>query len=83
MKKRVLLPTLVAGLGLSLLLVAFSQPVQADPDNVLVDRATGIDQPGCGDGINPPCYSIRYAAENVAVAGDSVLVTAGTYTANG
>jgi hypothetical protein len=79
MKNGLLLAVLVAGLGMALLLVVFGQPVQADPGDVLVNRATGDDQLGCGTAITP-CYSIKYAVENVAVAGDRVLVAAGTYT---
>jgi hypothetical protein len=79
MKRKSLLAALLAGLGMGLFMVVFSQPVQANPGDVLVNRATGDDQLGCGTAITP-CYSIKYAVENVAVAGDQVLVAAGTYT---
>ena len=75
-----LLAALSASASLLAVLLIFIQPVKASPSDVLVDRATGIDQADCGNGVNPPCYSIKYAVENVAAAGDSVLVAAGTYT---
>jgi parallel beta-helix repeat protein len=75
-----LLAALSAGAGLLAMLLAFIQPARAAPGDILVDRATGVDQVNCGNGVNPPCYSIKYAVENVAAAGDSVLVAAGTYT---
>ena len=49
-------------------------------DIVQVVRSSGIDQPGCGVGGFTPCYSIEYAVNTVAGAGDLVLVYAGTYT---
>jgi parallel beta-helix repeat protein len=75
-----LLVALSAGIGLLAMLLAFIQPARAAPGDILVDRATGVDQVNCGNGVNPPCYSIKYAVENVAATGDSVLVAAGTYT---
>ena len=49
-------------------------------DIVQVVRSSGVDQPGCGIGGFTPCYSIEYAVNSVASAGDLVLVYAGTYT---
>ncbi|MBN1535667.1 MAG: right-handed parallel beta-helix repeat-containing protein [Anaerolineales bacterium] len=80
MKKVLILTALGIGLGLAWLLIGFNQRALANPGDVLVDRSTGIDQANCGNGINPPCYSIAYAMQNVAVAGDRVLVANGTYT---
>jgi hypothetical protein len=80
MKRMRSFTAIVAGLGAVLLLIALNQPAQADPGDVLVDRASGIDQPGCGDGSNPPCYSMKYAVESEAAWGDRVLVAPGTYT---
>jgi predicted outer membrane repeat protein len=75
-----ILAAFIVSSGVLVALLVLGQPVHADPGDVLVDRATGTDQPGCGTGSNAPCYSIKYAVEQEAVAGDRVLVAAGTYT---
>jgi parallel beta-helix repeat protein len=71
---------LAFGVVLISALMLLSSAVQANPGDVLVDRATGVDQPSCGDGMLPPCFSIQYAVSSVAAAGDTVLVAPGTYT---
>ena len=48
--------------------------------DVIVDRATGIDQPACGTGANLPCYSVAYGLGMVAEIDDRVIVYPGTYT---
>ena len=62
------------------LVIALGGATWAAGGDVRVNRDTGVDQPGCGTGANPPCYSISYALEHVASAGNRVLVAAGTYT---
>jgi hypothetical protein len=57
--------------------------VSADPGTVYVDGALGTDAAGCGTGpgVNA-CKTIQYAINNIAVAGDTINVAAGTYTEN-
>jgi len=78
-KIKCLLAISVACLCLTILSLVFSLPAYANPGDVLVNRATGVDQAGCG-GAGNPCYSIKYAVETIAVAGDRVLVAPATYT---
>ena len=64
--------TLVLGLGVGI--------VSADPGTVYVDGTQGTDQSGCGTAPGAAaCKTIQYAIDNIAVAGDTINVAAGTY----
>ena len=80
MKSRWVIPILVTSLILAVYLGVINNITRANPGDVEVNRATGIDQPGCGNGINLPCFSIKYAVETVANVGERVLVSPGIYT---
>ncbi|MEM7031351.1 MAG: hypothetical protein AAF629_17450 [Chloroflexota bacterium] len=82
-----------AGLILAGLLSLAAQPSQAYQDNQQLPREnspalqaatgfirvalSGVDKPGCGDTSNP-CQSVQFAVDE-ALAGESILIAAGTY----
>jgi len=66
------LMALLLGLGVEI--------VSADPGTVYVDGTQGTDQAGCGTAPGAAaCKTIQYAIDNIAVAGDTINVAAGTY----
>ncbi len=56
-------------------------PARADPDTRYVDGASGQDIPSCGT-IATPCQTISYTLNSIAISGDTILISAGTYTEN-
>jgi len=82
--------------AITILSLAFSSGWAVSPDTIIgteprgtrapeavdvsVDLSTGINQAACGTGANPPCRTIDYALWNVAVSGDRIVVSPGTYT---
>ncbi len=80
-KFRLVLISMVLMLLVSVFLAA---PVQASPGTVYVDGTQGNDGAGCGTGPGAnACKTIQYAITNIALAGDTVQVAAGTYTQGG
>ncbi len=81
--KRLFVPIGIAMLFLAALLWGLDgvTPVRADPGDLHVDGATGHDIPACG-AADAPCQTLLYTLENQADDGDTILITAGTYTEN-
>jgi len=83
MKKRVLI-ALVVALALALGLTASVSATPPIPltKTVYIDGTWGTDTPLCGQGPDTwACKTITYAVDDIAIAGDTINVAAGTYDA--
>ncbi len=71
-----------SGLATALVTLAFLA-LPASAQTVYVDDGAGSDIGGCGASVGAgACASIQYAIDNEAVAGNTVVVAAGTYDEN-
>jgi len=64
-----------------LLGVRMVYPVSAEPGDLYVDGASGVDQPACGTDLSP-CKTISYTLNTHAAGGDTIRVAQGVYTEN-